>query len=65
MTVWLMTIVVLAVVMVAMAVGVLLANRPLRGSCGGTALLGPDGTPLTCSNCNCRLPEEAEADAVG
>ena len=47
------------VLMLAMAIGVIFNNRPLRGSCGGVAAIGPDGEPLTCSGCNCKLPEEA------
>jgi hypothetical protein len=47
----LLTIVVVAVTMVAMAVGSILSNRCLRGSCGGPEVLGPDGKPLTCDTC--------------
>ncbi|MCB1034618.1 MAG: (Na+)-NQR maturation NqrM [Acidobacteria bacterium] len=50
--------------MIGMAVGVILSNRALRGSCGGVAVAGPDGEPLTCGNCNCKLPEEADSQAA-
>lgn len=60
MSLLLLTIAVLALAMTGMAVGVILSNRALRGSCGGVAVRGPDGEPLTCGNCNCRLPEEDE-----
>ena len=43
--------------MVGMAVGVILSNRELRGSCGGVAVAGPDGEALTCGDCDCKLPE--------
>ncbi len=56
---------VLALVMVGMAIGVILQNKELRGSCGGVAFLGPDGDPLTCSNCNCKLPEEVDDGELG
>ncbi|MCB1055846.1 MAG: hypothetical protein KDD11_10090 [Acidobacteria bacterium] len=58
MSLLLLTIAVLALAMTGMAVGVILSNRALRGSCGGIAVRGPDGEPMTCGNCNCRLPED-------
>ena len=62
MTLFLLTLGILMLVMIGMAVGVLLSNRELRGSCGGVAVRGPDGEPLTCGNCNCRLPEDDAAE---
>lgn len=53
----LLTIVAMAVIMAGMAVGVLLSNRSLRGSCGGAPVLGPDGDPLSCPDCNCKAPD--------
>jgi hypothetical protein len=50
----LLTIAVVAVIMVAMSVGVLFSNRCLRGSCGGAEVLGPDGTSMTCDTCPLR-----------
>ena len=35
------------VIMLAMAVGVIFSDRPLRGSCGGPAVLDPDGNRWT------------------
>jgi len=58
MTLFLLTLGVLALAMTGMAVGVLLSNRELRGSCGGLAVRGPDGEPLTCGNCDCRPAED-------
>lgn len=49
--------------MTGMAVGVILSDRKLRGSCGGVAVRGPDGQPLTCGNCDCKLPEEPTSPA--
>ena len=51
------SIAVIAIIMVIMSVGVMFGNRPLRGSCGGTAVIGPDGELLTCGDCHCKLPE--------
>jgi len=57
----LITVILIAVVMAGMAVGVIFSNRALRGSCGGPAVLDPDGEPITCGNCNCRVPEAEQA----
>jgi len=47
----LLTVVVVALSMLAMAVGVIFSNRCLRGSCGGTEALGPDSDALRCDSC--------------
>ncbi len=47
-------------IMLAMAVGVIFANRPLRGSCGGPAVLDPDGNPMTCPDCTCDAAVDVE-----
>jgi hypothetical protein len=52
----LLVIVAIGLVMLAMSVGVLLSGRCLRGSCGGPAVLGADGDPLTCAACPNRKP---------
>lgn len=46
-----------ALIMTAMAVGVIFRNKALRGSCGGPTILDPDGEAITCGDCNCRTPE--------
>lgn len=56
----LLTVVLMALVMAAMAVGVILSNRCLRGSCGGPEILGPDGTPLSCETCPMRHTDACE-----
>ena len=35
----------------AMAVGVMFKRPCLRGSCGGAAVIGPDGEKLSCADC--------------
>ena len=50
-----------AIIMLAMAVGVILSNRPLRGSCGGPAVLDPEGNPMTCPDCNCDIEIDIDA----
>jgi hypothetical protein len=49
-TLFLLTAVIIGLAMLVMAVGVLLSDRCLRGSCGGE-VLGPDGEPLSCEAC--------------
>jgi hypothetical protein len=56
----LLSIVVVGAAMAAMAVGVVLSNRCLRGSCGGPEVLGPDGQPLSCDACPARRREACE-----
>jgi hypothetical protein len=47
----LLSIVGVALAMLIMAVGAIFSNRCLTGSCGGRAVLGFDGQPLTCDAC--------------
>jgi hypothetical protein len=35
----------------AMSVGVIFKRPCLRGSCGGAAVIGPDGEKLSCADC--------------
>ncbi|REJ83453.1 MAG: hypothetical protein DWQ36_24385 [Acidobacteria bacterium] len=48
----------MAIVMLAMAVGVMVNGRCLRGSCGGPDILGPNGESLLCATCPNRDAEE-------
>jgi hypothetical protein len=52
---------VMAITMLLMAVGVLVSNRCLRGSCGGPEVVAPDGTPLSCEGCPQREAQTAAA----
>ncbi len=58
MAILLLSITVIAASVILMAAGVLLDGRCLRGSCGGPDVLGPDGEPLSCSNCPLRRARE-------
>jgi hypothetical protein len=59
MTLILITIGFIALIMLAMSVGVVFKNRCLRGSCGGPEILDPNGDPLSCATCpNRNKPEE-------
>ena len=43
----------------AMAIGVIFRRPCLRGSCGGAAVIGPDGQKLSCADCPNRKREAA------
>ena len=58
-TIFLLTTVLIGLAMLVMAVGVLFSNRCLRGSCGGEAVLGPDGDSLSCETCPMRKETSA------
>ena len=47
-----------ALIMTAMAVGVIFSDRCLRGSCGGREIIGPDGELLNCDTCPARKENE-------
>ena len=50
-TVFLLALVLIGGAVAAMAIGVVFKRPCLRGSCGGPAVLGPDGEQLSCSDC--------------
>lgn len=52
------TVVAFALVMLAMAVGVMFSGKCLRGSCGGPDIVGADGESLLCATCPNRPDEE-------
>jgi len=43
--------VLLGLAVAGMAIGVMFRRPCLRGSCGGPAVLGPDGEKLSCDAC--------------
>ena len=47
----LLSIVVFGLAMAGMAVGVILSDRTLKGSCGGVQHEGPNGELLSCGGC--------------
>lgn len=64
MGIFLLSLALIAVVMLAMSVGVVLSGRCLRGSCGGPEASGAGGEPLACATCPNRsreLPRQGEA----
>jgi hypothetical protein len=60
----LLSIIGVALAMLTMAVGAIVSNRCLRGSCGGREVLGFDGEPLTCDTCPLRDTPQSDARAT-
>jgi len=50
-TVFVLAAVLIGAAVLAMAVGVIFKRPCLRGSCGGPAVVGPDGEKISCSDC--------------
>jgi hypothetical protein len=50
-TVFVLAAVLIGAAVLAMAVGVIFKRPCLRGSCGGPAVVGPDGERISCSDC--------------
>ena len=61
MVVVLLSIGVLALVMLAMAVGPLFSRRCLRGSCGALGAQGVDGDESGCEGCPLRPPSTSRS----
>lgn len=59
-TVFVLAVVLIGAAVLAMAIGVLFRRPCLRGSCGGPAVIGPDGEKISCSGCPNRS-KQAEA----
>jgi hypothetical protein len=59
--VFLVVVAAIGLALAAMAIGVMFRRPCLRGSCGGPAVLGPDGTPLSCETCPNRKRRAAAA----
>ena len=49
--VFLLALLAIGIAVAAMAVGVIFKRPCLRGSCGGTAVLAPNGDKLSCATC--------------
>jgi hypothetical protein len=62
--VFLLALAAIGIAVAAMAVGVMFRRPCLRGSCGGSAVLGPDGSKLSCETCPNR-GRRATAAAAG
>jgi hypothetical protein len=61
----LVSVVAFAIVIAAMAVGVIFRGKCLRGSCGGEAIYGPDGDLLNCDSCPVRRDPDRLAREAG
>jgi hypothetical protein len=60
--VFLLALAAIGIAVAAMAVGVIFKRPCLRGSCGGTAVLGPDGNKLSCATCPNRKRQSPQAE---
>ncbi len=49
--VYLVTFAIFLSVIFFLSLGVIIANKRLRGSCGGVQVVGPDGEALSCATC--------------
>jgi hypothetical protein len=49
--VFVVVLIAIGIAVAAMAIGVMFKRPCLRGSCGGPAVLGPDGKKLSCETC--------------
>lgn len=58
-TVFVLAAVLIGLAVLAMAVGVIFKRPCLRGSCGGPAVVGPDGEKISCSDCPNRTKKSA------
>jgi hypothetical protein len=61
-TFWLVfaiTVVLLGLGIAGMAIGVMFRRPCLRGSCGGAAVVAPDGQKISCETCPNRRRETA------
>jgi hypothetical protein len=59
-TVFALAVALIGVAVLAMAVGVMFRRPCLRGSCGGPAVIGPDGQKISCSDCPNRQKKAAD-----
>jgi hypothetical protein len=59
----LITIGAFGLIMLAMAVGVIVQKKALRGSCGGAEVFDCDGDSLTCGACPNRKKRQQQAAA--
>ena len=62
--IFLLAVAIFGSVVAGMAVGVMFKRPCLRGSCGGTPVLGPDGHKLSCETCPNRKRERAVTAAT-
>ena len=58
-TVFLLALVLIGAAFAAMAIGVMMRRPCLRGSCGGPAVIGPDGEKISCADCPNRTKKSA------
>jgi hypothetical protein len=65
MTIFLLTVLVMALVIAGMAVGVIAGREPIKGSCGGVGALGIDSKCELCGGSPQRCDEETRDGEEG
>lgn len=63
MTIFLLTLGFLLIIVTAMSVGIIFANKPIKGSCGGMSALGIDTACDICGGDMKKCEEEQQAQA--
>ena len=64
MTIFILSFIVIALLVSGMAVGVIFANKPIKGSCGGMAALGIDTSCDICGGDPRKCEEENESSEI-
>jgi len=62
MTVFFLVLLIMLIIVAAMSVGVLFANKPIKGSCGGMNALGMETECDVCGGDKTKCDKEAEDD---
>ena len=64
MSIFLLSFAFFVIVIAAMAVGVIVKNRPIKGSCGGLNAVGIEGDCMICGKSAADLAEEKQPSAA-
>ncbi|VUD56348.1 hypothetical protein TDB9533_02003 [Thalassocella blandensis] len=64
MTIFLLTFVILLIIVAAMSIGVILAKKPIAGSCGGMSALGIDTACDICGGDKNKCEKEQEQQSA-
>ena len=65
MAIYLISFAVISLIVLSMSVGVIFANKPIKGSCGGMAALGIDTSCDICGGDTKKCDEEQQRNQAG